>query len=68
MDINTGTWVRILPSGDPGSSGSITFPTPREGAAGLSFSQALVGNSRNNSADTIVNIDIFYSSGDRANF
>lgn len=54
LDINTGTWVRVLPSGDPGSSGSVTFPTPREGAAGFSFSQALVGNSRNNSADTII--------------
>ncbi|TFK43545.1 hypothetical protein BDQ12DRAFT_731551 [Crucibulum laeve] len=54
LDTNTGTWSRILPSGDPGTSGMATFPGPREGAAGLSYPQSLVGQSRSRSADTIV--------------
>ncbi|KAF8974764.1 hypothetical protein BDZ97DRAFT_48231 [Flammula alnicola] len=52
LDINTGIWTRTIPSGDPGSS--VQFPSPREGATAISFSQALVGDSRNNSADTII--------------
>ncbi|KAF8897520.1 hypothetical protein BD779DRAFT_1667490 [Infundibulicybe gibba] len=55
LDINTGSWSRILPSGDPGTSGSITFPTAREGAAAVSYPQALLGNQpRNSSSDIIV--------------
>ena len=55
LDTNAGTWSRILPSGDPGTSGGQpSYPTPREGAAGLSYSSALVGSSRNTSSDTIV--------------
>ncbi|KDR83756.1 hypothetical protein GALMADRAFT_236113 [Galerina marginata CBS 339.88] len=54
LDINTGSWTRILPSGDPDSSGVVRFPSPREGAAALSFSEALVGNSRPTSSDTII--------------
>ncbi|KAF9568914.1 hypothetical protein CPC08DRAFT_279667 [Agrocybe pediades] len=54
LDINTATWTRILPTGDPDSSGTQHFPTAREGASGVSFTEALVGNSRNTSSDTII--------------
>ncbi|KAG6861604.1 hypothetical protein C0995_014511 [Termitomyces sp. Mi166 len=54
LDIQTGTWSRILPSGDPGTSGEVTFPRPREGSAAFSFHQALVGSSRNISSDTLI--------------
>ncbi|KAG6880048.1 hypothetical protein C0992_007365 [Termitomyces sp. T32_za158] len=54
VDIQTGTWSRILPSGDPGSSGQVTFPSPRKGSAAFSYPQALVGSSRNISSDTLV--------------
>ncbi|KAF5322272.1 hypothetical protein D9619_001142 [Psilocybe cf. subviscida] len=54
LDINAGTWTRVLPSGDPSSSGTQQFPSPREGAAAFSFTQGLVGSSRSNFADTIV--------------
>ncbi|KAF9495666.1 hypothetical protein BDN71DRAFT_1447071 [Pleurotus eryngii] len=54
LDINTGSWARILPSGDPGASGKQAFPGPREGASAFSFPQALVGSDRNISSDTII--------------
>ena len=55
LDINAGTWGRILPAGDPGASGGRpTFPSPRAGAAAFSYTSALVGLSRNTSSDTIV--------------
>ncbi|CAA7259749.1 unnamed protein product [Cyclocybe aegerita] len=54
LDTNTATWTRVLPSGDPNSSGRTHFPTPRQGAAAASFSEALVGNSRSSSSDTII--------------
>ncbi|KAG6854794.1 hypothetical protein C0991_001221 [Blastosporella zonata] len=54
LDIQTGTWSRIIPSGDPGSSGIPTFPSPREGSAAFSYPLALVGNSRNISSDTFI--------------
>ncbi|KAF8231918.1 hypothetical protein L208DRAFT_1274765 [Tricholoma matsutake] len=55
LDINAGTWSRILPSGDPGvSGGQPMFPTPRQGSAAFSYPSALVGSSRNASSDTIV--------------
>ncbi|KAF8165358.1 hypothetical protein B0H34DRAFT_688877 [Crassisporium funariophilum] len=54
LNINTGTWTRIIPSGDPGASGDAQFPSPREGASVLSFSSGLVGSSRSSSSDTIV--------------
>lgn len=54
LDVNAGTWSRILPSGDPGVSGNIAFPSPREGAAVLSFSSNLVGNKQTTASDTIV--------------
>lgn len=53
LDVSAGTWARVLPAGDPGS-GSPTFPTPREGAAALSFPSALVGGSMVPASDTIV--------------
>lgn len=54
LDINTGTWTRILPSGDPDASGNVHFPGPRAGASVLSYQSGLVGSSRNSSADTLV--------------
>ncbi|KAI0952201.1 hypothetical protein AcW1_004364 [Taiwanofungus camphoratus] len=55
FDITTGSWTRILPAGDPGSSGGEpAFPSPRQGAVALSSSQTLVGESRNTASDTIV--------------
>lgn len=54
LNIETGTWSRILPAGDPGTSGIPTFPTPREGAVAYSFNEALVGSNRQGAADTIV--------------
>jgi hypothetical protein len=58
LDINTGTWARVLPSGDPGTSGEESFPSPREGASVLSYQEGLVGSARNSSADTIVSFVI----------
>ncbi|KAF8076371.1 hypothetical protein FPV67DRAFT_1664652 [Lyophyllum atratum] len=54
LDIQAGTWSRILPSGDPGTSGKITFPTPRKGSAAFSYHSALVGQSRSASSDTLI--------------
>jgi hypothetical protein len=54
LDINGGSWARVLPAGDPGSSGSVTFPQPRSGAASISSPQGLVGSSRTSYSDTIV--------------
>jgi hypothetical protein len=54
LDINGGSWARILPSGDPGSTGAATFPPPRSGAASISFSSGLVGSSRALYSDTII--------------
>jgi hypothetical protein len=54
LDVNAGTWSRILPSGDPGTSGNISFPSPREGAAVLSFASNLVGDKQSTASDTIV--------------
>ncbi|KAF8489109.1 hypothetical protein JB92DRAFT_2756248 [Gautieria morchelliformis] len=53
LDVGAGTWARLLPAGDPGS-GNLTFPTPREGAAALSFPSALVGGRAVPASDTIV--------------
>lgn len=44
----------MLPSGDPGTSGQVTFPSPRQGAAVLSFGETLVGSSRSIGSDTII--------------
>jgi hypothetical protein len=54
LDINGGSWTRILPSGDPGSTGNDTFPQPRSGAASISYPTGLVGSSRGSYADTII--------------
>lgn len=54
LDTSTGAWSRVLPAGDPGTSGIPTFPTPREGAVAYSFNEALVGSNRQGAADTIV--------------
>ncbi|KAG7449231.1 uncharacterized protein BT62DRAFT_929205 [Guyanagaster necrorhizus] len=54
LDVNTGSWSRILPSGDPGDSGTQAFPSPRQGSSAFAYSKALVGGSRSNSSDTII--------------
>lgn len=54
LDIGTGDWSRVLPAGDPGEDGVQTFPTPREGAVALSYSQALFGSDKSVASDTIV--------------
>lgn len=52
--MNGGSWARVLPAGDPGTDGTVTYPSPREGAAAFSFSIGLVGSSRNSYSDTLV--------------
>ncbi|KAK0206538.1 hypothetical protein DFS33DRAFT_1420130 [Desarmillaria ectypa] len=54
LDVNTGSWSRVLPSGDPGNSGTQAFPSPRQGSSAFAYSQALVGGSRSNASDTII--------------
>ena len=54
LDTQTGSWSRVLPAGDPGTSGVPVYPTPRQGAVALSYGQALVGSNRQMAADTIV--------------
>lgn len=54
LDVNAGTWSRVLPSGDPGQSGKATFPSPREGASVLSFQNTMVGSTRTIASDTLV--------------
>ncbi|THH32730.1 hypothetical protein EUX98_g1480 [Antrodiella citrinella] len=54
LDISTRGWARVLPAGDPGTSGKPTFPSPRAGATALSWPQALVGSNRAQSSDVIV--------------
>ncbi|OCB87543.1 hypothetical protein A7U60_g5448 [Sanghuangporus baumii] len=53
LDIDTGVWTRVIPSGDP-SSGSVKYPIPREGAATFSYSQALVGGNSAVGSDVLV--------------
>jgi len=50
--VNTGTWSRILPAGDPKSTHP--FPAPREGAAALSLPTGLFGSNRAAVSDTII--------------
>jgi hypothetical protein len=54
LDINGGSWARVLPSGDPGSTGNDAFPEPRSGAASISFPVGLVGSSPGSYSDTII--------------
>ncbi|KAF8913884.1 hypothetical protein CPB84DRAFT_1669330 [Gymnopilus junonius] len=56
LDLNTNSWTRVLPAGDPDSSGNVHFPSARTGASGFSFPTAIVGNSdsRNFSSDSII--------------
>ncbi|EIN10748.1 hypothetical protein PUNSTDRAFT_142689 [Punctularia strigosozonata HHB-11173 SS5] len=53
LSIDTGSWARILPSGDPESK-SAQFPTLREGAVAISYPLTLVGDARTIASDTIV--------------
>ncbi|KAF8528839.1 hypothetical protein BU17DRAFT_79994 [Hysterangium stoloniferum] len=52
LDVDAGTWARVLPAPDPSSGNS--FPQPREGAAAFASSIALIGQNRNSASDTIV--------------
>ncbi|KAJ7068262.1 hypothetical protein C8F01DRAFT_978175 [Mycena amicta] len=54
MDVMTRSWTRILPAGDPGTSGTEAFPTPRAGAAAVMYPLSLVGDARSTSSDIIV--------------
>ncbi|KAG1892464.1 hypothetical protein F4604DRAFT_1888314 [Suillus subluteus] len=54
LDIGSGDWSRVLPAGDPGQDDVQTYPTAREGAVALSYSQALVGSNKDVASDTIV--------------
>ncbi|KAF8845762.1 hypothetical protein BDN67DRAFT_892139 [Paxillus ammoniavirescens] len=54
LDIGTGAWSRVLPAGDPGTTGVPAYPSAREGAVAYSFNQALVGQNRSIASDTIV--------------
>ncbi|KAI0307109.1 hypothetical protein B0F90DRAFT_1622168 [Multifurca ochricompacta] len=54
LDINGGSWARILPAGDPGKTGKVSFPQPRSGAASISFPSGLVGSSRALYSDTMI--------------
>ncbi|THH19762.1 hypothetical protein EW146_g1458 [Bondarzewia mesenterica] len=54
LDVNAGSWARVLPAGDPGSNNDVTYPSPREGAIAFSYSSGLVGSSRSASSDTLV--------------
>ncbi|RPD67309.1 hypothetical protein L226DRAFT_499391 [Lentinus tigrinus ALCF2SS1-7] len=54
LDIGTGAWARVLPSGDPGSNGKPKYPVPRQGAAALSWSKPLVGDTSIAASDTII--------------
>jgi hypothetical protein len=56
LDVNTGSWTRALPSGDPGTNGQATFPSPRSGSSAISSPLSLVGSSRTSSSDTIVSV------------
>ncbi|TFK28754.1 hypothetical protein FA15DRAFT_664799 [Coprinopsis marcescibilis] len=53
LDVDTGSWTRIRPSGDPGSAGQ-AFPSLREGAAVYSSIRGLVGSVRDRVTDTII--------------
>ncbi|KIK65282.1 hypothetical protein GYMLUDRAFT_193672 [Collybiopsis luxurians FD-317 M1] len=54
-DLDAGTWIRTIPSGDPGSSGSnTTFPSPREGSAIFSSATPVFGSSSGNYSETLV--------------
>lgn len=52
LDVDTGVWARLLPTGDPSSPNM--FPEPRIGAASLAFNTALVGLDRSSASDTII--------------
>lgn len=52
LDVDTGVWARLLPTGDPSSPDK--FPAPRTGAASFAFNTALVGPDRSSSSDIII--------------
>ncbi|KAH9853616.1 hypothetical protein C2E23DRAFT_916420 [Lenzites betulinus] len=52
--IGNSAWARVLPAGDPGTNGKVTYPPPRQGAAALSWTGALIGQPDVAVFDTIV--------------
>ncbi|KAH8830881.1 hypothetical protein DL96DRAFT_1526225 [Flagelloscypha sp. PMI_526] len=54
LDLSIGSWVRVVPAGDPGSNNQQKFPSPRQGAAAFSYHEGLVGSSRASYTDTII--------------
>ncbi|KAF8631955.1 hypothetical protein AX15_002116 [Amanita polypyramis BW_CC] len=54
LDTNGGTWTRVLPSGDPGTTGHPTYPVAREGAAAVAYTGGLVGQNRGALADIVM--------------
>ena len=52
LDTSTGSWARILPAGDPSSISP--YPSPRSGAAAITYQEALIGQSRTSASDTVV--------------
>nr|GAT59412.1 predicted protein [Mycena chlorophos] len=54
LDTSTQSWTRILPAGDPGTTGVETFPSARAGAVAIMSPLALVGAARSTSSDIIV--------------
>ncbi|KAI9001435.1 hypothetical protein BD414DRAFT_574874 [Trametes punicea] len=54
LDVGTGAWARVLPAGDPGSNGKVSYPVPRQGAAAISWNGPLVGDTSIAASDTII--------------
>ncbi|KLO10239.1 hypothetical protein SCHPADRAFT_856821 [Schizopora paradoxa] len=54
FNIDNGVWTRILPSGDPGTTGTPKFPVPREGAAAISSPFTIFGADHALGSDTII--------------
>jgi hypothetical protein len=54
-DLAAGTWIRTIPSGDPGGSGSTpAFPSPREGSAVVSSATPVFGSSTEDYSETLI--------------
>lgn len=52
LDTSTASWARILPAGDPNSVSP--YPSPRSGAAAITYQEGLIGQPRTGASDTIV--------------
>lgn len=52
LDVNTRSYTRVIPAGDPGSTDAV--PSPRDGATAIFSPQTLVGTSRTTASDILV--------------